>query len=369
MAIFSCVKPTSHDTLPRASLNSHRRPLARLDLPNGQERAATSIKSPGGNAVDQLATSSPLARMMSRRNGNGARLRKRGREVTKSMIGAPTDYQHVSHVNRDQALKSKEMAEIVSALQPSSTTPLSPSETIIISNTPPGATETTAESIQPQDQSQARQSLDGPNRKPTVNKRKAPPPVTPSIIKAAGLPPSLAATNAGNLPLSPLSPSANAQALRSTPVKLKAKRQSRPSPTDHNETGLLALVVGDNGSPGKQGIDGLGLLDTPSTMDGLPAPPPTAAAPPSPAASPARSATLQNLALSESMENVAKHRSETIEVEVHNTDDKTATLQPAQTVTASPSGPLAYMTDSTKIRWNNGMAEIARQLKQQDLST
>jgi hypothetical protein len=48
-------------------------------------------------------------------------------------------------------------------------------------------------------------------------------------------------------------------------------------------------------------------------------------------------------------------------------EDSGDALQPPKPVAASPSGPLSYMTDSTKVRWDNGMAEIARQLKEQNL--
>lgn len=261
------------------------------------------------------------------------------------------------------------MVEVTNALRQSDTSPLSPSNTIIITD-PANETTAASRSTRPsQDQSHPRQSLDGPHRKPTVNKRKAPPPVTPSIIKAAGLPPSLAYSNTRNQPLSLSSPAKNVQALRSTPVKLKVKRHSK-SPGDevHPAAGQSSVEAA---SPA-QDIDGLGTLP-PGPYDSL-------AGPVTPALSsglspprvdrPTRSTTLQNLALSESMENIAKHGGDLPTAErdrIPNEDAADTSLVAPKPIITSPSGPLAYMTDSTKIRWDNGMAEIARQLKQQDL--
>jgi hypothetical protein len=208
----------------------------------------------------------------------------------------------------------------------------------------------------------SRQSIESISTKPNavvVNKRKAPPPITPSIIKAAGLPPSLG-TNAR---------------LNTSPTK----------------NGLLAPTYGPRTSPPKNGVQrtsndfagvndgphgiapgasferkgGLGDLFTP--MDGLPG---SSGAPDHAAINslaprnqgPPRSTTLQDLALSESMENVAKHAlgQSTTSTASHS---NTPTGMPAQ-VRMSPSGPLDYMTDSTKIKWNNGMEQIAKQLRE-----
>lgn len=260
------------------------------------------------------------------------------------------------------------MVEVTKALRQSDTSPLSPSNTIIISNPATETTDASPSTRPSQDQSHPRPSLDGPHRKPTVNKRKAPPPVTPSIIKAAGLPPSLAFSNTRNQPLSLSSPTRNAQALRSTPVKLKVKRQSK-SPVDevHPATGNSSAEAAQ-----AQDINGLGSLP-PSTYDNLttlvtPAQP-SSLSPPR-VDGPTRSTTLQNLALSESMENIAKHGGDLPTAEkdgIPLEDAADISLVTPKPIMTSPSGPLAYMTDSTKIRWDNGMAEIARQLKQQDL--
>lgn len=315
------------------------------------------------------------------------------------MIGVPRDFQHVSHVNQEEALNSKvcsilyyfralilrstdrpshaqEMAEVADVLRQSSGTELPSSATMIISM--PSIAERKEDTSTPrpsQDQQPTRQSLDLPDRKPTVNKRKAPPPITQSIIKAAGLPPSLA-TSAPPLPLSPASPSTKnvVQALRGgTPVKLKVKRQSKsPVPADLLEDSAAA----DNDEaapPGQNGIDGLEGLPALGGIDDLDSPVLATSLSPSNASGsqshsgPVRSTTLQNSALSESMKDVYKQAIETSDLDDSEPHDLTAPpREPVDPMKPSPSGPLAYMTDSTKIRWDNGMAEIARQLKEQD---
>lgn len=248
------------------------------------------------------------------------------------------------------------MKEFVHALRQSETMPGIPnSDTIIITSAGSSSKEST-EAKRLSEGQQARQSFDGPGRKPTVNKRKAPPPITPSIIKDAGLPSSLATNARQNLPLSPNSPPSPAQGLRDTPVRLKAKRQSKvPVVQEGNEPSHV-----QHDQLGNSTIDGLGGLNGLSPLEGfLAVHQNEVTSPNEQSAGPARSATLNNLALSESMENVVRRADD-----ISRQDD---TLPPPKLVTASTSGPLAYMTDSTKIRWDNGMAEIAKQLKEQNL--
>lgn len=249
------------------------------------------------------------------------------------------------------------MAEVKQALrQPvSSQSALPTTETMFIRNPSEDQKDVERTERSRLSEDESRHSLDQPSRRPTINKRKAPPPITPSIIKAAGLPPSLA-TKTTALPFSPSSPAKTLQGLRATPVKLKAKRQSKvpivPEANPHDRTELDGLGGLSGGNP----LDGLSSVPE---VDKLTTAATELLASPSPA--PTRSTTLQNLALSESMENVVKHAEDMSSPG----DNANEILQPPRSVGASPSGPLAYMTDSTKIRWNNGMAEIAMQLKQQ----
>lgn len=79
MAVFSCFKPSTHDTLPRTARSAERKPLAPVGGWNGHSLAILSTPHQAGHGRGQIPSASPLARDMSRRNGNGARLIKRER--------------------------------------------------------------------------------------------------------------------------------------------------------------------------------------------------------------------------------------------------------------------------------------------------
>lgn len=79
MAVFSCFKPSTHDTLPRAARRVERKPLAPVGSSNGHSLAVLSSSHQAGHGRGQIPSTSPVARDMSRRTGNGARLIKRER--------------------------------------------------------------------------------------------------------------------------------------------------------------------------------------------------------------------------------------------------------------------------------------------------
>lgn len=235
------------------------------------------------------------------------------------------------------------------------------SPTMIIKHPEGGPIKTPTESGQgqPLPKDNQRPSIDGPDRRPTVNKRKAPPPITPSIIKAAGLPPSLATNAKPQLPLSATSPTRSDQAPREAQGNLNSQNKM---------TSVQEIYEASPRQHGRQSdgnVDGLGGLGATSPLVGLPT---SSSNAPSniteEAFHPMRSLTLQNLALSESTENVVRHADDVSSKQAH--DHREVASQPSTAVATSPSGPLAYMTDSTKIRWDKGMAEIAKQLKEQD---
>lgn len=165
---------------------------------------------------------------------------------------------------------------------------------------------------------------------PTANgRRKAPPPITPSLIKATGLP----ATTL------------------TVPVSyglVTNKDRKRKSPLQES----VLAATGDD-------VDGLPQADESNIL--------------SPPRAMAEGDTLKALQLSPSMKDLLKRSSsllddetgqstavEPVSVPSGSADD--APLQPPS-MPVIASGPLNYMTDSARMKWNGSMAEIAKQLR------
>ena len=212
-----------------------------------------------------------------------------------------------------------------------------------------------------------------------VGRRKAPPPITPSIIKAAGLPEGSATFPAGATVVP------RTAKRRSTLASVPASNYTQP------RTSLDVPVAQDASLPPSSSTIQRGaisdierLLDAP--LDGLPAaacseaaspeepttahtnglpgvpmPPPIPDEPSTSRTGTVRSTTLQNLALSPSMEDMV---SQAVIVEPAAPDES----HMAQPRAAEPAGPLMYMTDSTKAKWDGKMEDIAQQLRDVDPS-
>lgn len=221
-----------------------------------------------------------------------------------------------------------------------------------------------------------------------VGRRKAPPPITPSIIKAAGLPEGSATPPAGativprtanrRSTLGLLAPSSeNATGPIQTRTSLDVPGAScpqDPSLPPSNSTiqrGAISDIERLLDAP----LDGLpapSSLDAASTeqsisapkstgLPGVPMPPPIPDEPFTSRTGTVRSTTLQNLALSPSMEDMV---SQAVIVE----PAAQAEGHVAQAQAAEPTGPLMYMTDSTKAKWDGKMEDIAQQLRDVDPS-
>jgi len=184
MAIFSCVSPNAHQTLPRSSSRPVRRPGLQTSNDGSNDAKAVRVSARPMSWNGQMPARALSSRDLSKRNG--AKLQKRAR-VSKTMIGVPTNFVHCSHMERGDAknaFSSKELRDIQGDL-------LAP------------FTDQAKDGNVPQESQEANDARDlslpvaeavgqaPPSTQPVPAapaKRKAPPPITASIIKAAGLP-------------------------------------------------------------------------------------------------------------------------------------------------------------------------------------
>jgi len=387
MAIFSCVNSQQpFSTIPRSKSGSSARP-----------GIGTGSRPSNSNGPARVAS----ARDLSGRPAGQIKLQKRAR-VSKAMIGGPSNFQHLTHMDKKDANRvrgSKEMAEITAALQlphNSETNKENIADVhlqglgspIVLSQRP--SSPATSPLIATEAPLNPLRSSE-PIASATANaKRKAPPPVTQSIIKAAGLP---AVQQSGPVP--PL-PNAVIQARQTNrrsmlPVKLDSQPQDLPATAAGHDAAAPVkggqIITSDNRLAPPESIGNASMppsnsfiqrtaisdieriLDAPP--DGLPSSSeaagqetlalPTAPGVPMPAYVPpasdergtVRSTTYQNLAISPSMENVL---SAAVTVE----EKPSAPLETKE----KRAGPLEYMTDSTKAKWDGQMQDIARQLRE-----
>lgn len=328
MAIFSCISPdNNYATLPR-------RPVAgrsqSLDVTRRTPNAGLAGKT---EKVNTLPTShngeSPLSAIkdghnyLAGRDLSPRKLQKRRRlcvgsiplddrtdglrcfrRVTKSMIGAPADFIHCTNLARDDAMRLMNHGNSAPApLRPQSRQSTSQDIPRQARNAvQPGQSPVAVYASQRQDTAPTREPL---RRLATVTgRRKAPPPVTPSIIKAAGL------------------------------------------PTTRNERTTVSRAQG---------------LDPPAHSAGY------------------QSSTLKGLRISPSMADILNDP----EAAMNNNERPAATTADAKSPTIAelikaeegadavlplpPSGPLDYMTDSTKVKVKGSLAEIASQLRMEEV--
>lgn len=325
------------------------------------------------------------------------------------MIGGPSNFQHLTHMDKSDANRVRgskvgcsgssvrsagahcrdlqEMAEITAALK------LPPGNESEKSNELPTQAHQLAKEAGAMPEASRASSptcgetdSNGPSKPKRASiaagnasangKRKAPPPVTQSIIKAAGLPMVQSAAAVPSLPSATIAarqnlrqPRANVEVqtvrpddagdIRAMPVRTSAAVSN--TDMDRLEALSVGQVPATNSSIQRSAIGDIERLLRPN-LDGLPSSSADAASLPSAPGAPmpayvppvngvVRSSTYQDLAISPSMENVLSAA-----VTVEGTGEQ----QPQE----KRPGPLEYMTDTTKAKWDGQMEDIARQLRE-----
>lgn len=318
------------------------------------------------------------------------------------MIGGPSNFQHLTHMDKSDATRvrnskvctllgarstiltvifEQEMAEITAALK-LPTEAHADKENVQLSESQQRTDRPESIGNMPSDRSHSPTAIapatDGALRPKRASmsvsnaKRKAPPPVTQSIIKAAGLP---AVQSTGAIPPVPDAAVVDRARARQPQAIVEEDRTAdtsrEPGLPSESEGGLTLPTTTDGLLPATNsfiqrtaisdierllvpGPDDLptSSADTDYLAPALGAPMPAYVPPASGAV---RSTTYQNLAISPSMENVLGAA-----VTVGG-DEQKLEEEPAK---EKRTGPLEYMTDTTKAKWDGQMEEIARQLRE-----
>ena len=326
MAIFSCISPDNYATLPRRpvaersqSLDVARR-TPNAGLAGKTEKVNTLPSSHNGelplsaiqDGHNYLAGRDLLPRKLQKRRRMCVLSRQLDdrtdglrcfRRVAKSMIGPPADFVHCTNLARDDAVRLMNNGNSAPA-------PLRPQSRQLTSQDNPRQARN---AVQP-DQSPAavhasKTQYTAPTREPlrrlatVTGRRKAPPPVTPSIIKAAGLP---------------------TTSNERTTVSRAQGLVPPARPSGYQSSTLKGLSI----SPSMADI----LTDPEAALN---------EEPPAATTAEAKSPTIAELIKAE---------------------------EGADAVLPLPlSGPLDYMTDSTKVKVKGSLAEIASQLRMEEV--